>query len=315
MENKMRIGAILLSLLICASFASCGISDDSGTTTYAPETTPEVSSTPTESVEESLTETTPAVTESETNPSPDSTPTSESEPEPETTPTAETTPADPEGKEITVEEFDTVFREKISSEGGREYIGKIAYFGKIDAGHVFVAHARPYVTWGSESRKIGNYLFAGYSGPDDSRGIFIYDGQYFDGLPNAYDDGKVSDVEMTLIFDWWLEYHIDLDFENTQSEKYDMLGKEKIYDGGGVAAYLVSVSSKIANTDSVGEVLKIGEYEFAKYGENRILYVVYKKSANPSREITAYRDVIGAHVSYDDLAAIHAYWNENCITE
>ena len=317
MKNKILL--VLLSLVLCVSFAACIEVDPTETTSEATtpaETTPEV--TP-----EATPEATPEVT-------PEATPETTTEKTPEGTTPDATTPMDTEPKEelTLLEQLDAVCREQI----GVKYEGVtktgydkiINYYGEIKSGHVFqVLILRSIYLDVIASETIGDYYFGGYYG-NMNKYIYVYDGEKLILLPDAYESGAVSDDDLEFVFYKWLEDAVYAEFYNDMKywydtnqnlwDKYDMISIELATESESGITYVIRVSPKNPEDAPLkAQSLKLGYYEFEEYGETVFIYTYVKQIHNVNYGFIETLEDSYNYYRYVDLFEIHEYWKKNVL--
>jgi len=220
----------------------------------------------------------------------------------------ETSPAnDPEDAPPTLEELDEICKELLVCDENHTYRGIISYICRVDAGHVFVAELLPYTSWGAaSSRTIGDYVFTGYTGGSDSEEILIYNGESVKSISDAYYDKSISDGELESIYYKWIEYRLVSEYLNDLSDKYDLLGIERVTENSRVITYAMKVSPKEGAIGTDGETITIGDREFKDHGKNAFLYCYFKRGFGPGVYAIRSNDDIG-----DDLEALYEYWEAN----
>ena len=127
-----------------------------------------------------------------------------------TTPTEptsnESTPASSEPEGLPPEEkSEAEILEEMRSLYTGPQIEDMTYIGSIEKGHAAVIHHEALTDWGimGKPTKIGEHIFSNY---DQVYRIFVYDGETISELSAAYENGLVSDAELTEIHTFWQEF-------------------------------------------------------------------------------------------------------------
>ena len=303
------------------------------------EVTPDVT-TPEATPDVTTPEATPDVTTPEDTPSSE-TPNVTPEATPEVTPEVTPTETEPEDEPTLLEQLDAVCREQIGVkyEGSfkAEYRSIRNYYGEIKLGHVFQVYIWKEFSWDSTvSETIGDYYFDGYYGPGGNNFyIYVYDGEKLIHLPDAHENGLISDDDVGFVFHKWLEcwvledfaYDMKFEYDKNQdlSDKYDIISIDLATESEKAITYVIKVAPK--NPDDApleARVLKLGDYEFEEYGAEYFIYTYVNKVDNTIVGVVetledAYRfykygNSEGSAID-DVLPEIHEYWEKNVLNK
>ena len=271
MKRTRNLLTILLSLAICLSLIGCTVPNGSGQS--SPESTPEV---------------TPAATPIET-------------------PAASI----PEADTVSVEELEAICREKLVLPEGHDFEGVVTYLCRADIGYAFIAKINDHQpVWDAAgSATVGDFYFSGYTGPGRNERVFIYDGETIDELRSAYGSGRLSDKDLKLIFDSWVDSRAIRAYETDLSENYALLGIERVTETDKLITFVIKVAPREGATVPASETLRLGEYEFKNHGVGGYLYG-YASGARFGNtgvtEISNTENYIG-----EELAELYEYWEES----